>query len=143
MDRLRELESKGVYLFHGSGSIVEEFEPKQAHTMINGQYTPDGEPAIFASPFLDYAIFVALINMNNCPRGFRFGTSYEDGELKFRATQETLDQVNESSRGYVYVFNRSDFVERNPDEWVSYRKLRPLERVEVSWLDFKHPVSGY
>ena len=73
MQELKKFEKSGEYVFHGSENLVEEFEPMQAYTMKNWKQIPDGKPAVFASPFLDYAIFMAIINKKNCPKGFRSG----------------------------------------------------------------------
>lgn len=140
-ERLRELERSGRFLFHGSGVAIEKFEPRQAHTIINGKQVPDGKPAIFASPFADYAVFMAIVNRANCPKGHRSGVAWENGLLSFTATRETLQQLDESSSGYVYVFNRSNFEKIRPNEWVSYDPVSAIEVLQVIWEDFKQTVS--
>jgi hypothetical protein len=140
-ERLLALQDKGVYLFHGSGGLIDQFEPRQAHTMIEDEQVADGEPAVFASPFADYAIFMALINEENCPNGFRAGCSYKDGKPVFRATKETLDQLNEISTGYVYVFTRSGFEERSATEWRSFKHQTPIETIKVSLPDLPKEIS--
>lgn len=138
--KLKDLEKKHVYVFHGSEHTVEEFEPRQAYTIVDGRSIPDGEPAIFASPFSDYAIFKSIVNKTNCPKGFRSGCSYKNDQLEFTATEETLSQLSSNSRGFVYVFNRSDFQERSPSEWVCYKKVKPVEVIKVQWSDFTVPI---
>lgn len=134
--KLHELENRHTYVFHGSGFLIEEFEPTQAHNYIDGKQIPDGEPAVFASPFADYAIFMALINKTNCPKGYRSGVGFQDGNLTFRATKETISQLQESTQGYVYVFNRFDFTERNESEWISVKKVKPVLVIMVYRSDF-------
>ncbi len=139
-ERLDELEKEDKYVFHGSEEKFEELEPQQAY---NGD-VPDGEPAVFASRTPDYAIFMAIMNRKNCPNGFRAGTKWkEDGKIEFSATKETLDQLNEKSSGYVYVFNRSDFENKHFSgvEWVSYTKVKPIEVIEVLWSDFTPEIK--
>lgn len=140
-EKLEILEKDDEYVFHGSYMKIEEFEPRQAYTIVDGTKIPDGEPAVFASPFMDYAIFMAIINRINCPKGSRSGCSYNEKGLSFTATQKTLDQLSESSRGYVHVFNRSDFLQRNGSEWVSYKKVKPIEIIEVEWSDFTPSIT--
>lgn len=138
--KLLKLEKGDEYVFHGSESLIDEFEPRQAHTIIEGQRVPDGEPAVFASPFASYAVFMAIINKTNCPKGLRSGCSYSNRGLEFTATKATLEQLNEQSKGYVYVFNRSDFEQKNNSEWVSYKKVKPLRLVEVYFSDLPSPI---
>ena len=138
---LKEIEKQDGHLFHGSGKIVEEFEPRQAYTVVKtGEKIKDGRPAIFASPSVDYAIFMAIVNKSNCPRGLRSGCGGY-GKLRFTATKDTLEQLNKDSSGYVYIFNRSDFEKRNEGEWVSYEKIKPLRMVEVKWSDFTPDIE--
>jgi hypothetical protein len=140
-ERLEKFEKEGLYLFHGSDAVIEEFEPRQAHTRENDEVVPDGEPAVFASPFIDFAIFMAIINMTNCPKGFRAGSDPKGGVIEYCATKETLEQLQSDSRGYVYVFTRESFTPRQESEWVSYTKVKPIEVVEVTWTDFTKKVS--
>ena len=141
LQELMDLEKTGSYVFHGSGNAVEFFEPRQAHTVIDGKKTPDGTPAVFASPFVDYAIFMALINKETFPQGYYSGCSFKNGALHFRATQETLKKFNESITGYVYLFNKDDFKKRNDSEWVSHEKIKPIKMIPVSKKDFLPPIS--
>ncbi len=140
-ERLKNLEKEEKYVFHGSGEKIEEFEPRQAHTIINGEHVPDGKPAIFASPVADYAFFMAIVNKVNCPDGVRSGTSWSDQKIEFKATQKTLDQLNKDSAGYVYIFKRADFEARNSHEWVSHANVKPIEVIEVRWSDFPQKIT--
>ncbi len=133
---LIELEKGGNYVFHGSGFSIQEFEPRQAYDFVDGKQIPDGEPAIFAAPFADYAIFMALINKVNCPEGCRSGVTLNNKVATYRATKDTLSQLKDTAKGFVYVFNRSDFIEKNPSEWVSYKKVMPVSVVDVTRADF-------
>lgn len=140
-EHLENLQHEERYVFHGSENRVEELEPRQAYTIVGGRKIPDGEPAVFASPFVDYAIFMAIINKTNCPKGCRSGYSKNGDIIKFTATQATLLQLNPSSRGYVHVFKKSDFQQRNESEWVSYKNAKPVDVVEVLWSDFRPKVE--
>ncbi len=140
-EALKLLTIESGYVFHGSGNVIKEFEPRQAHTIVDSKKIPDGEPAIFASTFLDYAIFMALFNKENCPNGYQAGVSYNGVSFTYTAIQKTLEQVSENTKGYVYVFNRSDFTRRNNSEWVSYKKVKPILSFEVSRGDFKPAIE--
>lgn len=139
--KLSDLENEGKYVFHGSGFLIEEFEPRQTHNYVDDKHIPDGEPAIFASPFADYAIFVAIINEVNCPQGYRSGSRFHEGKLTFRATKETLGQLTVDAKGYVYVFNRNDFIKRNESEWVSHKKAKPVSVIPITRTDFTPTIK--
>lgn len=139
--RLKELEREERYVFHGSGMRIAKLEPRQAITIVDGKMVDDGPPAIYASSLLDYAIFMALLNKENCPSGARSSCSYENGELKFGASQATLDQMNDRSIGHVHVLRRSDFTLRGGCEWFATSALEPVEVIEVRWNDFDCPIS--
>ncbi len=109
--------------------------------MIEEKNTPDGEPAVFASPFADYAIFMALINKENCPKGYRASVRSEEGVLIFRATQTTLSQLNEETTGFVYVFEKAKFEKRSDEEWVSYSTVTPISKIQVYLTDFAPEIK--
>jgi hypothetical protein len=138
---LIELEKEDRFVFHGSGQKLEKLEPRQAHTVIDGAYAPDGEPAIFASQFIDYAIFMALINQVTCPQGSRSRCGYENDKLVFGASRHTLDQLNDSTKGYVHVFNRVDFTLRGVSEWMCLKHIEPIKIIEICRADFNQTIE--
>ncbi|MEK7433231.1 MAG: hypothetical protein AABZ74_08885 [Cyanobacteriota bacterium] len=119
---LYNLEKSNNYLFHGSPNKIEVFEPKQAYTFINGQNIKDDDPAIHASPIIDIAIFMSLINRINCPKGSYSKFEYKNNKVVFEATKETLEQLNKP-KGYIYVFERSFFKQRDYIEYVTYKSI--------------------
>lgn len=144
-EKLKRLESTGFYVFHGSPEPLSSLEPRQAHNHIkkeNGEYepVPDGDPAVFASGFSDIAIFMSIFNKKNAPLGSRSGFSSDgEGNLDFRVTEDTLNQINDSSSGFVYVFNKDDFEQRNPSEFVSKKEVRPIKVIKV----FKEDLPNF
>ena len=139
--KLELLQLDEQFVFHGSGLKILELEPRQAHTVIEGVKTPDGEPSVYASDLVDYAIFMALINKENCPRSTRSSCSFESGRLIFGATQDTLDQLRENAIGYVHVLHRNAFELRGGCEWFSTKLQKPYEIIEVSRADFTEPIN--
>jgi len=134
---LLALEEAGKYVFHGSGMLVGNFQPQQAYN----DSLPDGESAIFASPRLEYAIFMALLNKENCPAGYHARVdNLNSGNLIYRATQESIDQLNDQIKGYVYVFHKKDFVMKNTSEWVSNKSVSMYKMFTVSKQDFDQPI---
>ena len=139
--RLEKMQLDEQFVFHGSGLKILALEPRQAHTVIDGVNTPDGEPAVYASQFIDYAIFMALINKENCPTSTRSSCSFESGRLIFGATQETLDQLSEDAVGYVHVLHRKTFNLRGGSEWFSTEIQKPHEIIQVCRADFTEPIN--
>lgn len=145
---LHELESTGQYVFHGSGSDIEELEPRQAHNFTPEGKIPDGEPAIFASDIADYAIFMAIINKENCLKGARSRVNThhtnEGRSLSYSVTQETFNQLTDTAHGIVYVFNKEDFVQRDPldtVEYISTKNARPVQKIVVSKQDLPGDIG--
>lgn len=139
--KLKILEETGQYLFHGSMGALKILEPRQAHNYLNGEQVPDGRPAVFASSNLEYAIFMAIINERNCPRGFRASSGYSDEGVKLFATKETLSQLSDDASGFIHVFDRFLFSPRDDNriEFVSYQAVHPLQVIQV----FKRDLSPY
>lgn len=141
LGELLELEKTDLFVFHGSGMKLSQLEPRQAYTFVDGAKVADGDPAIFASALVAYAIFMALINQQTCPNGSRSSCSYTDGQFTFSASRHTLDQLNDSTRGYVHVFNREDFILRGGCEWMCLKHIEPTQIIEISRADFLHPIE--
>jgi hypothetical protein len=142
-DRLESLEAEHKYVFHGSGNPHLKFlEPRQAYSWVRGKKTEDDKPAIHASPFSDIAIFMGLINEENCPKGLESEFSYDGGKLRFSVSQRSLDQLDDkSAKGYVYVFAKEDFVPRDRYQFISYRAVKPLFMIEVEKADLPGAIE--
>lgn len=140
-ETLLNLEAKGEYVFHGSENNLDTLEPRQAHTVVDGEKQDDDEPGVHASPFADIAILMALINSTNCKEGFESGFSYEDGKVILSVDQKGLDQLDESSVGYVYVFPKKDFKPRGMSQAISYKHVKPIEIITVKKEDLSKDVE--
>ncbi|MEK7549849.1 MAG: hypothetical protein AAB519_02610 [Patescibacteria group bacterium] len=141
--RLLELEKEGGFVFHGSGVALDSLEPRQAYNFENEKQELDGIPAVYASDKVEYAIFMALINEINCPSGYRSGSGTIDGKLIFRASQDTLSQISEDASGWVYVFKKEQFQQRdnNGVEFISTQSVTPLERIQVRKEDLPQNIE--
>lgn len=142
--KLRELENEGKWVFHGSRSKIEEFEPRQAYNYPANSHEeriPDGKPAVFASPSADIAIFMSIINELNIPGKFYcvFGLN-SNGEITFKATKETIEQLHNAT-GYVYVFDKNKFIPRSPTESLSYKSVIPDDVVMVTEKDLPKNIE--
>ena len=147
-EKLFKLEKTNRYVFHGSGEKLESLDPRQGYTYVDGKQIKDGSPAVFASSLVDYAIFMAIINKNNCPKGVytsagRSGDSKETASLKFRASRKTVEQLTDEALGYVYVFPISDFTLRDSGgiEYISYFSVKPKEVVWVRKSDLSEQIE--
>lgn len=133
--RLHQLENAGIWVFHGSEDKIDELEPRQAYNTKDGKKVEDDEPAVHASPMVDIAIMMAIINIKNCPRGFNSGFEYRKGKLILHASKESLVQLENDSFGYVYVLPKKDFKPRGIIQSISYAKSRPYEIIKVKKID--------
>ena len=131
---LLDLEAENRYVFHGSENpSIDMMEPRQAYNYKDDIQEPDGDPAVFASSKVDYAILMAIVNSTNCPQGYHSsaGTQVDEkGEviLKLWMDKQAYDQLTDSSEGYVYVFDRDLFVQRN-ERGVEYMSKAPVTSV--------------
>lgn len=140
LTKLFELERHGSYVFHGSGRSHQQLEPRQAYTVVNGQSVKDGEPAIFASELVDYAIFMALIDVN-WVSGCRASCSFENGRLIFCANQFTLEQLEKPIVGFVHVLEKRKFTQRSGIEWMSRSIVKPSSVLQVRVDDFQKTIK--
>jgi hypothetical protein len=146
---LLHLEETGQYVFHGSSNEVEVFEPRQAYTWHKGYKEKDGEPAIFASHSVDYAIFMAVVSRKNCTGNYHAGVATtaktagsKEYNLKFKVLRETLDTFKKDAKGWVYVFKKEDFPTPNgPSECVAYSHVTPLEKIVVTPEDLPEDIQ--
>lgn len=142
LEELKQLELEGKFVFHGSeDSNINVFEPRQAYTFENGKEVEDDKPAVHASSFVDVAILMALINRKNCPGGFDSGFEYKDGKAVLHISQRGLDQLNDDTRGYVYVFSKEDFTPRGKLQSISYGEVKPIKVIEVSKDDLPKDIK--
>ena len=140
-EELQSLEAEDKYVFHGSDNPdIDSFEPRQAYNYKNNVKEPDGDPAIFASSKADYAILKALINKKNCPGGHNSSVSSsqkENGEvsLTLKASRDSIEQLNDESYGYVYIFNKDAFQREEGAEYTSKVPVSSVKKVRVTKTD--------
>jgi len=149
--KLLELEKSGGYVFHGSSvGDIEILEPKQGKYVSDAKKAKekinDGKPAVSVTPYLEIAIFRAIVNSKNIKQKSiftGFGYSLKKGvELKV-SSKEIIDEAYDDSTGYIYIFNKKDFEPYNRDgkaqstsmEWRSYKAIKPIEVVEITGED--------
>lgn len=151
LDKLTEMEKTGEYVFHGSPyGDIKTLEPKQARHFPNPEnleeFILDGDPAVSATPYVDFAIFRALINRENVIFSFRSGFGFDQNKQKeFRVSnQKVLDYIKDK-KGFVYVFDKNHFepysrsgkAHEGSMEWRAYKEVKPKEIIEVQYDDLE------
>lgn len=134
---LISLEKEECWVFHGSPIRISTLEPKQAYNYPNTNSSdkiPDGEPAVFASPKSDIAIFMAILNGKNAPKGLRTGYGKRDDTIEYRATSETIEQIHDAI-GYIYVFPKERFQQKSELEYCCFEEIEPTQIIEVTEKD--------
>lgn len=139
---LKSLESEEDYLFHGSENPdLKTLEPRQAYTVVNGIKENDDRPAVHASPFSDIAVIMSLMNEKNCPDGFDSGFSSNGDKLELWTTRESLNNLRDDVKGYVYVFSKDDFTKRTTSQWIAYNSVSPIKIIEVMKSDLSKDIQ--
>ena len=136
MNELKNLEKIGAYLFHGSKtSDIKSLEPRQAMSLSK----PDGEPAVFASEYVEPAIFMAVIGS----RKVGAFTYYEKSQsFDFFIAESHMVQARiEQWIGYVYVLSPESFKKRYPGEWASSKVVEPITIIQVGIEDLPTNMS--
>ncbi len=144
--KLLELQKGGKYLFHGSpASDIKELEPRQSYTIPKGETEPvkDGPPSVSATPYLEVAIFRAVVVKGRSSFSVSANT-IEDAVIKFTANNEAIaDAKNRIS--YIYVLDRKDFKPRTGNvqamEWISEEPVKPLNIFEVNFKDISVEIE--
>lgn len=143
---LLQLEAEGKYVFHGTGVDVEMLEPRQS---VDTQTGPDGNPAVFASDLVDYAVFMAIINKRNFPGGIRSRVSrygHEDGshEYAYYVPAGALERLDESATGWVYVYAKEQFNPyKKPGEFISEVPVTAVRKVLVHRRDLPIHIETF
>ncbi len=140
---LQKLEAEDRYVFHGSENPdLDSLEPRQGYNYKNGVKEPDGDPAVFASNKADYAIFMALINKHNCPKGYSSSAGTIDNEkaeivLQLRVRKDAFEQLTEDSSGFVYIFDKNQFTPRKDRgvEYISNVTVSSIKKIKVNKKD--------
>lgn len=106
-EKLLQLEKEGKYYFHGSPDVIGILVPQQAynHNEETGKMEKDGEPAVFATPYADVAIFRALVNTKGVSGESTSSFGINGEQLYFSATKNLLESAKDKI-GRVYVLDK-------------------------------------
>jgi hypothetical protein len=145
MQQLKRYEATGKYLFHGSGADLDMLVPRQATDYIEGAQVADGKPAVYATPHLAYAIFMAVMNERSCPAGFhcraKVDASEKPEKLLLSVSKKTMKQIEKDAYGYVYVVPRGSLTKRSPGEYVTYMPVEPVAKIKVTARDLPGDIA--
>jgi len=141
-EKLLSLEKEGRYVFHGSPDIIETLEPRQAYNQNKeaGEMEKDGEPAVFATPYADVAIFRALINANGVLGESTSSFGINGEQLHFSATKNLLDSAK-NKIGKVYVLDKQKFQNFEGMQCRSIESNSPIEIIEVGVDDLPQNIE--
>lgn len=141
-EKLLTLEKEGKYVFHGSPDTIETLEPRQAYNQNKetGEMEKDGEPAVFATPYADVAIFRALINASGVSGESTSSFGINGERLHFSATKNLLDSAK-SKIGKVYVLDKQKFQNFEGMQCRSSESNSPIEVIEVSVDDLPQNIE--
>ena len=144
--KLLELQKEDKYLFHGSpAKDIKELEPRQSYTIPKGEKEPieDGPPSVSATPYLEVAIFRAVVVEGRSSFSVSANT-IEDAVIKFTANQEAIEDAK-NRISYVYVLDRKDFTPRTGNahamEWICEKPIKPLSFFEVNFTDISGEIE--
>lgn len=140
--KLLALEKEGKYVFHGSPDVVVTLEPRQGYDLNKetGEMEKDGEPAIFATPYADVAIFRALINASGVSGESKSSFGINGEQLHFSATKNLLDQAK-SKIGRVYILDKQKFQNFEGMQCRSDKSISPIGVIEVSVDDLSQNIE--
>ena len=91
----------------------------------------DGDPAVFASPFADVAIFHALMQGNEKIGNWNFKYDMNDNGPHFSATKNLLENAR-NIRGQVYVLDKQKFHQDDKSEFRSQEPVVQMQIIEVT-----------
>lgn len=141
-ERLLALEKQEKFVFHGSPYAIDDLEPRQGYNYNEktGQKEKDGNPAVFSTPFIDVAIFRALINTEGVTGKSMSKFGIEGERLHFSATKNLVDQAKKKI-GKIYVLDKLKFKDFEGTECRSEEKVIPIEVFEVTAEDLPENIK--
>ncbi|MCR4280686.1 MAG: hypothetical protein NUV82_04695 [Candidatus Komeilibacteria bacterium] len=141
-ERLLSLEKEGRYVFHGSPDDIAVLQPRQAYNRSEktGIIEKDGDPAVFATPYADIAIFRALINTKAVTEASTSQFGMDNDRLFFSATNNLLEAAR-AKIGKVYVLDRRKFHNFEGMQCRSEEINEPIEVIEVNVDDLPKNIE--
>jgi len=122
--------------------VIETIEPRQGYDYNEetGQMEKDGDPAVFATPYADVAIFRALITPKDVIGESRSNFGINGKHLYFSATKNLLDGANKKI-SKVYVLDKQKFGNFEGMQCRSEESVVPIEIIEVTVEDLPKNIK--
>ena len=141
-ERLLSLEKEGKYVFHGSPKRITILKPRQAYNYSKEaeNMEKDGEPAVFATPYADVAIFRALTDTRGVRGNSRSQFEMDSDKLHFSATKNILEAAK-TKVGLVYVLDKHKFQDFEGMQCRSLETNKPIEVIEVTVDDLPQNIQ--
>jgi len=140
-ERLYKLQRNGHYVFHGSPVESVKLTPQQAFNKNKetGEMEKHGEPAIFATPYADIAIFRALINGKGVEGASSSSFGVDGKNFNYGASQNLIDAAK-TKIGKIYVFDKSKFSRVKGTECRCLEEIEPVEVIDVMVEDLPKDI---
>lgn len=123
-------------VFHGSSKKIERF---QKNISLGGSNENKEEALIYASSEPDYAIFLALLDIQE---GGSASVICEGGQVNKSITVGFVNGESCIGAGYVYVFDGANFLSQENSELTSSRSdLKPIFHIKVEATDLETSVT--
>lgn len=143
-EKLISLENQGKFVFHGSPEKIKKLEVKQPY-IFNKEAEKEekhGNPCVSATPYIDIAIFRAIVNKKNFSDivyASRFWIN-KNNSPQFATTKEILKRTK-NKEGFVYVLDKSLFKKFSDMEWRAYKNIKPIEIISVTAEDLPYNIQ--
>jgi hypothetical protein len=122
-------------IFHGSPENIKSF---RTNVSLGGSNFNKDESLIYASSEPDYAIFLALLDIQE---GGSASVTCEHGEVMKFITTGFVNGESKIEDGYLYVFDSKNFTSHDNAEFTSNMiDLQPVFYLNVTVADLKSPI---
>lgn len=143
-EKLLSLEKEGKFVFHGSPDKIKELKPRQPliYNIHNKKQEKHGNLCVAATPYVDIAIFRAIVNSKNFSKddyASSFGINKND-TIRLATTKSVLEKIQDK-KGFVHIISRELFDKFSGMEWRSEKTIKPEEIVSVTAEDLPPDIQ--
>lgn len=116
-------------LYHGSGVLVEELEPRLAKDTM---FKEGCQKAVYATTDKNMALSFALGGIPDDNGNLeRIMLSEYGSKMIFRK-----GTPNYGGKGYLYIIAKENFIHVMGTQWVCYEKVKPIDVIEIDVNDY-------
>lgn len=122
-------------VFHGSPKEIESF---RTNVSLGGANENKEDALIYASSEPDYAIFLALLDIQ---KGGSASVTCGNGEVKKSVTVGFVNGESKINEGYLYILDGKDFIAHDNAELTSGAlDLKPIFHIGVTVTDLESSI---